>query len=293
MNLMRAAAVVFGSLVALLVSPLPAGATHRVIHVRPGPQAISQAIDLAHGGDVIVIHEGRYPEHVVVDKRLRLRAAAGDTPVIDGKCSVLSTVEIDAHGVVIRGLKVVGGSYYEVDVRFVNNVTIRDTRTRDTCEDALYGINVFNTGSVLVAGGRARGFSDAGVYIGSLDHGTTVVRGIELLANNRGIIVEEVLPGVVRVVGNHAHDNRAPGLGPPSGIWLNEADGTQIVGNRVQDNEAYGIHLDDLGSSSDDNVVRDNTVMGSGDLDILDEGSGNCFSGNVVGTSDPPVLPPC
>jgi parallel beta-helix repeat protein len=285
--------VVLGSLLALLVSPLPAGATHRVIHVHPGPQAISNAIDVAHGGDVIVIHEGRYPEHVVVDKRLRLRAAAGATPVIDAGCSSAAAIDVTAHGVTIRGLKVIGGTYYEIDVAFVNNVAIKDTRTRDTCGNAYYGVNVYQAGSTVVAGGRARGFTDAGIYVGSIDHGTIVVRNNEVLKNNRGIIIQAVHPGIALVVGNRAHDNTAPGLGPPTGIWLNEADGVLVRDNAANDNGVYGIHLEGSGSSSDDNVLRQNIALGNGDLDVLDEGSGNCFSNNTIGTHEPDPLNPC
>jgi parallel beta-helix repeat protein len=283
------AAAVFGSLVALLVSPPPAGATHRVIHVHPGPQAISQAIDVAHGGDVIVIHEGRYPEHVVVDKRLRVRAAAGDSPVIDGTCDHFATLEVRANEVVVRGLKVIGGQEYEVHVAFVRGTTVRGVTARDTCGAAEYGVNVFNAQDVLVAGGKAQGFHDAGIYVGGIPPGQGVtVKGNNVFGNNRGIIVEDSAD--VDVEGNRVHDNDIGGLGPPTGIWFHDGDSGFIGGNIVRRNGTYGLHFD---PQSGENIVSGNTIVGNDDLDVLDEGTGNCFSNNTIGTSQPDPLQPC
>jgi parallel beta-helix repeat protein len=288
-NPVRAAAAVFGSLVALLVSPLPAAATHRVIHVHPGPQAISHAIDVAHGGDVIVIHEGRYPEHVVVDKRLRLRAAAGDTPVIDGTCDHFATLEVRANEVVVRGLKVIGGQEYEVHVAFVRSTTVRGVTVTDTCGAAEYGVNVYKAEDVLVAGGKAQGFHDAGIYVGGIPPGQGVtVKGNNVFGNNRGIIVEDAADVDVRQ--NRVHDNTLSGLGPPTGIWFHDAHGGFIGGNTIRRNGTYGLHLD---PQSGGNTVSGNTIVGNDDLDVLDEGTGNCFSNNTIGTHEPDPLNPC
>jgi parallel beta-helix repeat protein len=290
---MRRTAVVAGLAVVLGSFAGTARAAPDVLHVYPGPEAITKAIAKADPGDTLKIHPGRYKERVIVDKRLRLIAARGPRPVIDAGCSTLAALDVVAGGVRIRGLKVVGGTYFAVDVSFANNVRVRDTRTRDTCGNAEYGVNVYQARNVTVAGGRARGFSDAGIYVGNIDDGTIVVRNNDLFQNNRGIIIQAVPPGIAHVVGNRAHDNTAAGLGPPTGIWLNEADGVLVWDNVVLDNGVYGIHLEGSGSSSDDNVVRDNVALGNGDLDVLDEGSGNCFSNNTVGTSDPAPLPEC
>jgi parallel beta-helix repeat protein len=284
----RAAAVI-GSLVALLVSPLPAGATHRVIHVHPGPQAISHAIDVAHGGDVIVIHEGRYPEHVVVDKRLRLRAASGDTPVIDGTCDHFATLEVRANEVALRGLKVVGGQDYEVHIAFVRGTTVRGVTVRDTCGAAEYGVNVFKAEGVLVAGGKAQGFHDAGIYVGGIPSGQGVtVKGNNVFGNNRGIIVED--SASVDVEENRVHDNTLSGFGPPTGIWFHDGDGGFVRANVVRRNGTYGLHFD---PQSGGNTVAGNTITGNDELDVLDEGSGNCYSNNTIGTHEPDPLESC
>lgn len=267
----------------------PAGASHRVIHVRPGPQAISRAIDVAHGGDVIVIHEGRYPEHVVVNKRLRLVAAQGDTPVIDGTCDHSATLDVRANEVVVRGLKVVGGRDYELNASFVRGTTVRRVTVRDTCGAAEYGVNVYRSEDVLVVGGKARGFHDAGIYVGGILSGEGVtVRGNNVFGNNRGIIVED--SANVDVEGNRVHDNTISGFGPPTGIWLHAGDDGFIGDNVVHRNGTYGLHLD---PQSGGNVASGNTITGNDQLDVLDEGSGNCYSDNTIGTHEPDPLPAC
>ena len=186
-----------------------------------------------------------------------------------------------------------GGAFYEINATFVGNLTLRRVVMRDTCGNAEYGVNLYRNGSVLVAKSRASGFKDAGIYVGGILDGPVIVRRNVTFGNNRGILIEQVVPGSVAVSFNTSSNNRLPGNGPPSGIWLHEADGVLIAGNRFGNNQAYGIHLDDVDSSSDDNLVQDNTALGNDQLDILDEGSGNCFSNNTYGTSQPAPLPAC
>jgi parallel beta-helix repeat protein len=185
----------------------------------------------------------------------------------------------------------VGGTYYEVDAVFVRNVSLQGLRLEDTCGDAEYGVNVYQTGEVLVAMSRARGFEDAGVYVGGISDGPVTVRRNTTFDNNRGILIEEVDSNTVTVANNTSRDNDLlPGHGPPSGIWLHSADSVEIVGNTFTDNLDYGIDVD---PGSSNNEVRANIATGNGTLDIRDQGSGNCFSGNVYGTSNPNSLPPC
>jgi parallel beta-helix repeat protein len=285
----RGVAAVCGALLAIVAQPPPAAADHRVIHVHPGPQAISRAVDAAHGGDVIVIHEGRYPEHVVVDKRLRLRAAPGDSPVIDGTCDHFATLEVRANEVALRGLKVIGGRDYEVHIVLVRDITVRRVTVRDTCGAAEYGVNVYKAEDVLVVGGKAQGFHDAGIYVGGIPMGPSVtVKGNNVFGNNRGIIVED--SNGVAVEQNRVHDNTLGGFGPPTGIWFHDGDDGLIEGNVVRRNGAYGLHFD---PQSGGNTVAGNTITGNDQLDVLDEGSGNCFSSNIIGTHEPDPLNPC
>jgi parallel beta-helix repeat protein len=196
----------------------------------------------------------------------------------------------------LRGLRVVGADEgfgpfpSEVDFSNVAFGRARDLVLRDTC-DAEYGINVFDTGPVSLIGNEARGFSDAGLYVGGIEdtHGGAIsVRGNETYGNNRGVIVEDSTGGRIVVRDNELHDNRAPGEGEPTGIWLHDSDGVRIVGNSITDSGELGIHLS---VGSDANVLNDNVVRRN-PTNLLDEGSGNCGSGNRFGSSGN-VLPPC
>src|SRR5881396_3830190 len=82
------------SLVLAVALAGPAAASgSTVIEVYPGPDAIAKAIQQAHPGDTLDIHTGRYPEGLIVPKRLTLRAA-GDGPVtVDAGCQG-STFEV-------------------------------------------------------------------------------------------------------------------------------------------------------------------------------------------------------
>jgi parallel beta-helix repeat protein len=269
-----------------------AGYGGRTIDIHPGPNAIQRAIDRANSGDRLRIHEGRYREALTIEERLKLTGARRERrPLIDGSCETLYTIAVRHRGVALEGLKVVGAAEgSEVDFSGVASGRAEDMRVRDTC-DAEYGINVYLSEDIDLVGNRAgRGFSDAGLYVGAVSDtggGVLSVRDNEAFGNNRGIIVENSAGGDIRLRNNYVHDNTRGGEGEPTGIFLHNGDGVLIGDNRVSRNGTYGIHLD---SNSDGNELNDNTVRGN-PTDILDEGSGNCGSGNASASGDP--IPPC
>lgn len=274
-----------------LVPSANASSTPRRRHVRPGPNAISKAMERANPGDTLVLHRGRYREAITITKRLRLVAASDGIPTIDGQCDHPIVVAVRAPGVVLRGLRVQGadgGVSYAVDFRGVASGAARGLITKDTCGNAFYGINVFQTGPVRVVGNRSFGFhEDAAIYVGSIANypgdARILVQDNEAFDSDKGIIIEETVRGTVRVEGNKVHDNDT------TGIWLNDADGVQVRLNSVTDNGPKGIHL---GAQSDDNSIRDNTVSGHV-LDLDDDGSDNCWRDNTYTTSDPMPPPSC
>jgi nitrous oxidase accessory protein NosD len=60
-----------------------------------------------------------------------------------------------------------------------------------------------------------------------------------------------------------------------------------IVRNQVRNNGGIGIHLTSMANA---NVLTDNAIT-CNPTDILDEGAGNCGSGNVFSSGGP--VPPC
>jgi parallel beta-helix repeat protein len=284
----RGIPVVAAVLAAVTIVPQVASAD--VVNVRPGTNAIQRAIDnRAENGDTLRIHDGRYKEEVDVDKRLSFTSAGDGRPVIDGRCDTQFVVDVHRNGVVVEGLKVIGAannvSAAEVNFEFIEKGAARHLVLRDTCgggpdQGAGYGVNVYRSERILVDDVNARGFSDAGVYIGAIDstgNGKLVVRENETFASNMGIIIEEVEPAAdVLVRDNDTHDNG-------KGIYVHVSEDTVYRENLISNN-ALAIHLD---PGSDDNRFFDNTLIGNDD-NLLDEGLGNCGSGN-----SPEIFDPC
>jgi parallel beta-helix repeat protein len=78
-------------------------------------------------------------------------------------------------------------------------------------------------------------------------------------------------------------------LGSYSGVWIDYANHTMVIGNLIKNSAEYGIAVTD-GSSY--NVVAWNVVKNSGVDDLYWDGTGtgNVWIGNVYGTSSPPGL---
>jgi parallel beta-helix repeat protein len=275
-----------------------APALGRTIDVQPGKDAIARALNRAEPGDALRIHHGRYRESLVVDERVDLLGAPGERrPVIDGRCRTQYTIAVRDPGVALRHLKVVGADEgfgpfpAEVDFGGVRTGRAHGLVLKDTC-DAEYGINVFDTGPVSLVNNRASSFSDAGLYVGSIEDigdGAISLRGNESFGNNRGIIVEEVAGGRIVLLRNRIHDNTAAGEGAPTGIWFHDADGVRAIENRVTGSGELGIHLS---PGSDGNRLLRNEARRN-PLDFLNEGSDNCGSGNVFGSAGGYPLAPC
>jgi parallel beta-helix repeat protein len=291
MSRVRLVAVV-GVVVALQVAGVsPARAA--TIEVFPGPNAIQNAVTAASAGDTLLIHAGTYNEDVSVAKTNLTLRAYGDGPVVvDAGCSGFTTIDVNAGGVTIDGLRVRGGTYYEVDFSGVAGGTIMRSIVRDTC-NALYGVNVFFTsGTITVTGNGATGFADAGIYVGEIMNtsATVAVAGNYSTMSNRGIIMENIVAASnVTVTDNRTWRNRAAGINAiNAGIYLHNADGLTVDGNTVANNRHRGIEVD-AGSSG--NVVTNNTISGH-TYDLSNLGTGNCFSGNTYTTSNG-SLPAC
>jgi parallel beta-helix repeat protein len=288
-----ASAVTAAALLALVAwfAPAAAGNGKRKIEVRPGPNAIAKALDRAGDGQVLRIHKGRYEEALTIDKRVKLVGVGKRRPVIDAGCAAPTTIRVAADRVSLRRLNVVGADTGdEVAFSEVSGGRATDVVVRDTC-DALYGINVYDTGPIAIRRSRALGFDDAGFYIGEITStggGSIRLSESQSHRNHRGLIVENSSGGEIRVIRNQFHGNNVPvGFFPPTGVLITNSDGVAVEANSISDNGIFGLLL---GADSDGNVIDDNVFFGN-PLDIEDQGSGNCGSGNQFATGD--ALPPC
>jgi parallel beta-helix repeat protein len=292
------ALLIAGGLASVFMGPVPrASAGGVTTEVFPGPNAIQNAVTAASAGDTLLIHTGTYNEDVTVGNvktGLSLRAYGDGPVVVDAGCGGFTTIDVNAGGVTIDGLRVRGGTYYEIDFNGVPGGVVTGSVLRDTCR-AYYGVNVFNvSGTMTVMGNAATGFDDAGIYVGGISNttATVVVSDNYTFGNNRGIIMEEIVAAAnVTVTGNLSRVNRIPqppGLNPNAGIFLHNADGLLVDGNTVRRNDERGIELD---ANSSGNAVTNNTISGH-TYDLSNLGTNNCFSGNTYTTSNGP-LPGC
>ena len=267
---------------ALLLAP---AATAKTIDVRPqGPavNVIQKAVNKAHPGDRIRVHQGTYRGGVTVDKKLAIFGAPGERrPKLDGRCRESVVVDVGVPGVALSGLKVVGSAdAFSVSFVDVKRGSVDDLRLDNTCGQALYGVNVYGQGAIRITDSNATGFLDAGYYVGSIattGGGALTIRHNEASGNNRGAIVEDSSGVDIRVIDNVFDRNTIGGEGIPSGIFVRNSAGTLIERNETRRNGFYGIHVD---ADSHDNVLNDNESSGNGTAQFFGEGTGNCGSGN-------------
>ena len=279
------------AVVVLGLAPATAQAAKGKIEVRPGPDAIADALDRAKDGQVLRIHRGRYDEALTIGKRVKLVGVGKRRPVVDAGCATPTTIEVQADGVRLNGLKVVGAATAtEVNFIRVSGGRASELVLRDTC-DAEYGINVNDTGPMAIVKSKAFGFDDAGFYIGAIRStpgGSIRLARSESFDNLRGVIVEDSAGGDIRIRRNLFTDNDVfVGELLPTGALITKSEGVLVEENAVTDNGTFGLRLT---PDSSGNRINDNLLLGN-PVDIRNEGSGNCGAGNEFLTGD--TLPPC
>ena len=297
------------ALAAVAILAVPAGAEAKKIEVKPGKGTLQKAVDKAKKGDKLVLEKkGVYKGAVTIDKRDLVIKGPNDgkkLPTVDGRCAVAFTMLILADPVTLQNFKVTGasdaqgGQYGGADVNFIEGGggLASGLSLEDKC-GVKYGVNVFDTGDVLVDESKFVAYDDAGIYIGGIRNPSHIVQVTDNVAteNNRGILIEDSAGnGGIQLASNTINDN-TNGF-TPTGIFLHNSDGVIINDNVTTGNPYAGIHLD---VTSDDNRVLNNTVTGNGvgaqggaGADLLNEGANNCGSGNVFGTTSGNPLGVC
>jgi hypothetical protein len=68
----------------------------------------------------------------------------------------------------VKGLTVRGAQEYAINLVNITSGEIRKNVVESTCDNADYGINVYNGGSIKVVRNKGTGWDDAVVYIGGI-----------------------------------------------------------------------------------------------------------------------------
>jgi len=254
-----------------------------VIEVFPGRHALYKALSKAQPGDTLNVHTGTYKDNLFVTKAGITITAAGDgTVTVNGRCLAQAAIAVRAADVTIQGITVIGGSFYEIDYQHTGDGNVIADTVTDTCGSAEYGVNLYDTQAVNVTQVVASGFSDSGIYVGSISRlGTTtlLVQDNDSSGSEVGIIIEFSSMMHIVVDGNEVSDNST------GGISLQGSDDVVIKNNTANNEGTYGIEAD---SSSNNNRIKYNTALGN-QYDLVNLGQNNCFRHNKYQTHQGPI----
>lgn len=276
----------------------PSGA-HVTIRVPADAPTISDAVSLAHPGDLVLVAPGVYHESVrVATERVTLRGEARDTVVIDGRLRQPNGIVVTAPGVAVEnltvrnntqnGVLVTGsakaaaglpggnGGYDTGDepVTFLKSFLVSYvTATRN----GLYGIYAFSAQNGVIEHSYTSGGADSGIYVGQCKPCRIVVRDNVAELNAVGYEGTNA-SGDMYVVGNRLVGNRV-GLTTNSDHQekLLPQQGAVLAGNLIAANQqratpaqadgGWGIGVG-IDGGSDNRFVR-NRIAGNGNAGLV------------------------
>jgi nitrous oxidase accessory protein len=241
------------------------------IQVPDDYSTIQAAITAAQPGDTVLVHEGAYQEHLVVDKPLTLRGQQRSVTIIDGQ-GTGTTITVQANDVSISDLTLqnAGSGEPTLGAILVNttadchiaNVAVHANGslgiilwnvTRTQIADSIFTDNrwavllVNSSGNTLednVVSGNTHGIGLGGPTGSSQNR----------LADNR---VSDNTYGI-DVVGSHNHLSSNTIVNNTYGVILDMAHDTLVIGNDITRNSGYGLYII---RKSSNNTVTENTIQ--------------------------------
>lgn len=240
---------------------------------------LQDAIDAAAPGDVIRA-TGVFYEAIVIDKSLTILGPA----TLDPGCGPAVVLTIAADDVKLRRVLAYGGAQASIAAQGRSGLRLKQVFVVSQpfaggCPDAQYGIDIDGGGDIgidrseAIRSGPGHSFATAFIRVRNVgpDSRVFVKKSFSNLENANGIIVEDSAdtpggPPAVRLRGNQI-------VTSATGILLRNSDGIEVINSYIGGNTAVGIHVD---ATSDGNLLSGNQVF-QNTLDVLDEGSGNCW----------------
>ncbi|WP_265110597.1 right-handed parallel beta-helix repeat-containing protein [Halosolutus halophilus] len=288
---------------------------------------IQDAVDDADAGDLVLVDAGTYDEAIEVSTPgLTIRGVDRNDVVLDGGFERRDGVYVEADGVAIENLTArhyVGNGFYWRDVEGFRGSYLTAYNNAD------YGLYAYRSRDGRFEQSYASGHTDAGFYLGRNDPfeaiitdviaehnglgysgtsagGDLTIRDSVWRHNRAGIVPHTLDEGdppqrSSRIVDNEVYenDNRDAPAKPltypvfGTGILVWGGRDNLIEDNEVHDHEHFGIAVEPNVVEPSGNVVRENSVSGSGTADLAlgdPAGADNRFAGNEFSTSRPPNI---
>ena len=255
--------------------------------VGPG-ESIQKAISAADPGDTIVV-SGVHREDVVIRKNgISLRgldavieppARVGSPCGPSGIC-ILGDVDFDTGKVneYVKGVSISGFTVKNFRNEGIFAVGARDATFTDNrlINNGEYGAFALASTGTKIISNVARGSDEAGIYVGSSPHANAKVVGNDTYGNFLGVFIRDALGGTI--TGNRVHNNclgvlflaDAPG---PSGNF-------EVKGNWVRDNTRSCPATDEAPPISGVGI----SLFGARGVEV----TGNHIAGNVP--TGPPIV---
>jgi len=224
---------------------------------------IQDGVDAANPGDTIVVHDGTYYEHLVVNKPLTITSAS--SPIIDGGASGYC-ITVSANNVVISGFEIRNG-YLGISIQNAIGTQVCNNRIIDFIKGGIVARgakNIFIEGNNIST--TLHDEAPNGIDIGTYSGTTGIVRGnrisgcswdgftgdYEVTWSGSGILVIESGDSL-EIIGNTVHDCDV-------GMDI-ESDLMNITYNEVYDN-VYGFVFWNANPKVNYNNIYSNTQYG-------------------------------
>lgn len=273
---------------------------------------IQEAVDDACDGAVIIVKAGTYTEVVVVEKPGIKFKANGAVTLVGG--FVLNTgandVDIQQFNIVVGE-----GNIHAINARNITGGKIFQNTISDPAHKGGTAVRYFNASEVTVHGNHVSG-TGWGIFFGTLAdevgcHNNTIsnnyVTGMtfgsviglqgncdnnfinentcennQQTLSNAGIMLYSSA-SIYGFCDNNIVKNNISN-GGYLGIWIINAGTNNQIGpyNTCNNNQFYGIYIN---GPATDNTVFDNTALGNGTCDIVDEATdplSNTFTNNIA-----------
>lgn len=310
-----------------LVSSSVAQDDYRVIPVPGTEPTIQDGVDAATPGDLVLVDDGTYTESVrITTPEITLRGADRNAVVVDGEFRRNHGIVVDADGVSVENLTAhhfTGNAVYWRGVEGFRGSYLT------AYNNGYYGIYAYGSRDGRFEHSYASGHPDAGFYLGRNRPYEAVISdviaeynviGYSGTSTGEDLTIRDstfrhnmvgILPNTLdsadppqrssHIVGNEIYENNyldAPNAEvsyPLFGMGLLAWGGNDnlIEDNEVRDHEHFGVAAQPHVVEPSGNVVRGNSVQGSGTADLAlgsPAGANNQFSENEFENSLPPSI---